>query len=82
MDPVYHNYYAKNFTSSDPEWLPGTITQVRVAHSFIITLMDGRVVWRHIDIVHVLTAPQKGLMTMTSCKLRHSFQVMQHHQII
>ena len=42
--------YAENFTNnSDFKWLPGNISKVTGPLSYIIELLDGKTVWRHVD---------------------------------
>lgn len=50
--------YAKKFTNSGPVWLPGKITEVKGAHSFLITLIDGRVIRRHIENIRQRTCDE------------------------
>ena len=41
--------YVEDFTPSKHKWIPGTIAKVTGPVSYVVTLMDGREVSRHID---------------------------------
>ena len=53
-DPVF----AKNFSTSGPSWIPGTISEVRGKYAFTIQLADGRVARRHIDHIRLRTCTE------------------------
>ena len=50
-DPVF----VRNFTSTGPTWLPGTITEARGELTFHVEMGDGRVFRRHINHMRLRT---------------------------
>ena len=45
QDPVY----VENFTSRKPKWIPGTIVKITGPLSYVIELLNGTTVRRHVD---------------------------------
>ena len=46
---VGHSVYVEDFTPLKHKWIPGTVAKVTGPVSYVVKLMDGREVHRHID---------------------------------
>ena len=82
--------YIRNF-GNGPKWLPGVVTAVRGPLSYSVTLMDDRVVRRHIDHVQKRTnssyaesddwLPEPSMSSTSSPGIPHTLELRRSSRI-
>ena len=63
---VDDNVYVKNLPANTPRWIPGIVRKVTGPLSYVVELLDGRTVRRHVDHVRKRETPMLSSANLPS----------------